>query len=85
MRVSFDTMLARIKKRGRSFEQIDENPDLYDYYKELNKRYDDWFDAYDRSPKVQIDGDRFDFVADAEARAKVLEMIDSKLAEVQDK
>ena len=51
----------------------------------MNKRYDDWFDAYDRSPKVQIDGDRFDFVADAEARAKVLEMIDSKLAEVQDK
>lgn len=85
VRVSFDTMLARIKKRGRSFEQIDENPDLYDYYKELNKRYDDWFDAYDRSPKVQINGDRFDFVADAEARAKVLEMIDSKLAEVQDK
>lgn len=85
VRVSLDTMLARIKKRGRSFEQIDENPDLYDYYKELNKRYDDWFDAYDRSPKVQIDGDRFDFVADAEARAKVLEMIDSKLAEVQDK
>ena len=85
VRVSFDTMLARIKKRGRSFEQIDENPDLYDYYKELNKRYDDWFDAYDRSPKVQNDGDRFDFVADAEARAKVLEMIDSKLAEVQDK
>lgn len=85
VRVSFDTMLARIKKRGRSFEQIDENPDLYDYYKELNKRYDDWFDAFDRSPKVQIDGDRFDFVADAEARAKVLEMIDSKLAEVQDK
>lgn len=85
VRVSFDTMLARIKKRGRSFEQIDENPDLYDYYKELNKRYDDWFDAYDRSPKVQIDGDRFDFVSDADARAKVLEMIDSKLAEVQDK
>ena len=85
VRVSFDTMLARIKKRGRSFEQIDDNPDLYDYYKELNKRYDDWFDAYDRSPKVQIDGDRFDFVSDADARAKVLEMIDSKLAEVQDK
>ena len=85
VRVSFDTMLARIKKRGRSFEQIDDNPDLYDYYKELNKRYDDWFDAYDRSPKVQIDGDRFDFVSDADARAKVLEMIDNKLAEVQDK
>ena len=85
VRVSFDTMLARIKKRGRSFEQIDENPGLYDYYKELNKRYDDWFAAYDRSPKVQIDGDQFDFVSDRDARATVLEMIDRKLAEVQAK
>ncbi|MGO3624865.1 MAG: deoxynucleoside kinase, partial [Leuconostoc falkenbergense] len=32
VRVSFDTMLARIKKRGRSYEQIDENPSLYEYY-----------------------------------------------------
>ena len=85
VRVSFDTMLARIKKRGRSFEQIDENPGLYDYYKELNKRYDDWFAAYDRSPKVQIDGDQFDFVSDRDARTTVLEMIDRKLAEVQAK
>lgn len=85
VRVSFDTMLARIKKRGRSFEQIDENPGLYDYYQELNKRYDDWFAAYDRSPKVQIDGDQFDFVSDRDARATVLEMIDRKLAEVQAK
>lgn len=83
VRVSFDTMLSRIKKRGRSFEQIDENPELFAYYQELNKRYDDWFEAYDRSPKVQIDGDRFDFVSDAAARAIVLDMIDSKLAEVQ--
>ncbi|MFT9389519.1 MULTISPECIES: deoxynucleoside kinase [Leuconostoc] len=82
VRVSFETMLSRIKKRGRSFEQIDENPELFAYYQELNKRYDDWFEAYDRSPKVQIDGDRFDFVSDAAARAIVLDMIDSKLAEV---
>lgn len=82
VRVSFETMLSRIKKRGRSFEQIDENPELFAYYQELNKRYDDWFEAYDRSPKVQIDGDRFDFVSDVAARAIVLDMIDSKLAEV---
>ena len=34
--VSFDTMLARIQKRGRDFEQIDHDPSLYDYYKTLN-------------------------------------------------
>ncbi len=85
VRVSFDTMLERIEKRGRSFEQIADNPDLYEYYKELNKRYDAWFEAYDRSPKVQIDGDRFDFVMSEEARDKVLDMIDTKLSEVNTK
>ncbi len=80
MRVSFETMLSRIKIRGRSFEQIDENPELFDYYQELNRRYDAWFDAYDRSPKIQIDGDRFDFVEDELSRDKVLDMIDTKLA-----
>ncbi|WP_312979552.1 deoxynucleoside kinase [Leuconostoc falkenbergense] len=81
VRVSFDTMLARIKKRGRSYEQIDENPSLYEYYQELNSRYDDWFENYDRSPKIQIDGDRFDFVENPEARAEVFDMIDAKLSE----
>ena len=81
VRVSFDTMLARIKKRGRSFEQVEANPGLYDYYKELNSRYDDWFAAYDRSPKIQIDGDHFDFVENEESGAKVLDMIDAKLAQ----
>lgn len=81
VRVRFDTMLARIKKRGRSYEQIDENPSLYEYYQELNSRYDDWFENYDRSPKIQIDGDRFDFVENPEARAEVFDMIDAKLSE----
>lgn len=82
VRVSFETMLDRIKKRGRSFEQIDKNPELYDYYKELNRRYDEWFDSYNRSPKIQIDGDKFDFVTDELAREKVLDAIDKKLADV---
>lgn len=82
VRVSFDTMLDRIEKRGRSFEQIADNPDLYDYYKELNKRYDAWFEAYNRSPKIQIDGDQFDFVMDNSARDQVLNIIDAKLLEI---
>ncbi|MFT9030955.1 deoxynucleoside kinase [Leuconostoc pseudomesenteroides] len=81
VRVSFDTMLTRIKKRGRSYEQIDENPSLYEYYQALNSRYDDWFENYDRSPKIQIDGDRFDFVENPKARAEVFDMIDAKLSE----
>lgn len=82
VRVSFETMLERIAKRGREFEQLENNSYLYDYYKDLNARYDAWFEAYDRSPKIQIDGDRFDFVDDEQARDIVLDMIDEKLAQL---
>ena len=80
--VSFDTMLARIQKRGRDFEQIDHDPSLYDYYKTLNERYIAWFEGYDRSPKLSIDGDKYDFVNDPEAAKKVLSLIDEKVDEL---
>lgn len=79
IQVSFDTMLDRIKKRGRSFEQIDKDPSLYNYYKELNERYQKWYDQYDLSPKMVIDGDKYDFVEDDHAASDVLRQIDQKL------
>lgn len=79
IQVSFDTMLDRIKKRGRSFEQIDKDPSLYNYYKELNTRYQQWYDQYDLSPKMVIDGDKYDFVEDDQAADEVLLQIDRKL------
>ncbi|CAK1244412.1 deoxynucleoside kinase [Fructobacillus evanidus] len=82
VRVSLDTMLARIKKRGRPYEQIEQDPDLYQYYADLNARYDAWFDQYDRSPKLQINGDELNFVEDAAAEEKVLALVDQKLAEL---
>lgn len=82
--VSFETMLDRIKKRGRPYEQINYDDSLYDYYKELNKRYTQWFDEYSESPKIQIDGDALDFVGDVSARETVLTMIEEKLNEISD-
>lgn len=67
IKVSFETMLARIEKRGREFEQLSYDPSLYDYYKELNKRYEAWYQNYDESPKMEIDGDALNFVEDEEA------------------
>ena len=55
---------------------------MYDYYKSLNERYVAWFDAYDRSPKLSIDGDQYDFVADESAAKKVLALIDQKISEL---
>ena len=74
IRVSFETMLERIEKRGREYEQLTFDPSLYDYYKELNKRYDQWYEEYNESPKIQIDGDQFNFVEDPQA-AQALSLI----------
>ncbi|MGX7199379.1 deoxynucleoside kinase [Enterococcus nangangensis] len=80
--VSLDTMLKRIQKRGRDYEQLSYDGSLYDYYKELNSRYVKWYDDYDYSPKMKIDGDRYDFMESLEDRAAVLAQIKTKLKEL---
>lgn len=80
--ISFDTMLKRIKKRGRSYEQVDKDPSLFNYYKELDARYVDWYNKYDKSPKMMINGDELDFVEDQDAQRKVLQLVDQKMAEL---
>lgn len=78
--ISFDTMLKRIKKRGRPYEQWEKDPALYEYYQELDQRYYEWYDQYDKSPKMVVDGDQYDFVEDASAQKTVLRQIDDKMA-----
>ncbi|MFD1484753.1 deoxynucleoside kinase [Lacticaseibacillus baoqingensis] len=80
IRVSFETMLDRIKRRGRPYEQLDADPTLYAYYQELNQRYDQWYDDYNESPKMQINGDALDFVGNDLDRQKVIAKIDARLA-----
>ncbi len=82
VKVSFDKMLERIKKRGRQFEQLEYDPSLYDYYKELNSRYDTWFEDFDICPKIQIDGDKYDFVEDEQSKIHVLQQIKEKLKDI---
>lgn len=77
--VSFEKMLERIGKRGRSFEQIDSNPDLYKYYQQVHSEYPKWYDNYDISPKIRIDGDKLDFVKNTDDLQAVFDMIDSEL------
>lgn len=77
--VSFDTMLSRISLRGRDFEQIDDQPELKAYYHQVHGEYPDWYEKYNASPKIRINGDEIDFVNNTEHLQKVLSTIDSEL------
>lgn len=80
--VSFDKMLERIEKRGRSFEQVDDNPGLEDYYAQVHGEYPDWYENYHVSPKMKIDGNQLDFVQNPDDLKTVLEMVENKLKEL---
>ena len=79
---SFETILYRIKKRGRDYEQIDNNPELKDYYYKMCSAYQDWYQEYDASPKMKIDLDKYD-LEDPQNVATVLGMIDERLAQIR--
>ncbi|WP_347284015.1 deoxynucleoside kinase [Lactobacillus taiwanensis] len=80
--VSYDTMIKRIQKRGREYEQVENDPSLVEYYQRLLHYYDLWKEEYNASPILVIDGDKYDFVNSEEDRNKVLDMIESKLVEL---
>ena len=77
--VNFETMLNRIKMRGRDFEQIEDNPELLDYYRQVHSEYPAWFDVYDKSPKIRIDGTIYDFVNNSDDLNTVLKQIEKAL------
>ncbi|WP_125772428.1 deoxynucleoside kinase [Companilactobacillus furfuricola] len=79
--ISYDTMIKRIEKRGRDYEQPEQDPSLVEYYHNLLSRYDDWYDQYDYSPKMKINGDQLDYVENEDDLKIVLNQIDTKLSE----
>lgn len=62
--VDFETMLSRIKQRGREFEQFDNNDALRDYYYQVWQEYQTWYDQYDLSEKIKIDVKEHDLVTE---------------------
>ena len=78
IKVSYDTMLKRIRKRGRDYEQIESDPTLPEYYQNLLQYYDRWLKWYDKSPIMVIDGDKYDFVANPDDRNQILDDIEDQ-------
>ena len=74
----FETILYRIKKRGRDYEQFDDNDALRQYYFRMWSAYRDWFDAYDASPKIKIDLQTFDLEQEKNQEV-ILQQIDQAL------
>ena len=74
---SFETVLSRIKLRGREFE-IDDS--LVEYYKFLWSDYDNWVNNhYNASDVLIIDMDTMDVVNSEEDKYKLIKMVEERL------
>ena len=83
IKVSYETMIKRITKRGRKYELIENDPSLISYYKKLLKYYNDWMNSYSVSPLLVLDGDQYDFVGNMTDQVKVLELIEERLLKLK--
>ena len=82
IKVSYETMIKRIEKRGRDYELVEKDPSLVDYYQRLLACYDEWMNDYKASPLLVIDGDQYDFVDSLPDRVEVFDTIENKLHEL---
>lgn len=80
---SFETILDHIRKRGREFEQIEDDSELLAYYELLFKNYEQWYKEYDQSPKIKINIDTFDIVNNSGDEEQVIAIIEKALLEVR--
>lgn len=71
---NFDNTIARIKSRGRDFEQAISDED-YTYFKELQSRYYQWYLDYDKSNKLLLDANSLDYVHNPADADKVIKLI----------
>ena len=75
LRASVPTLLDRIQKRGRSYEEeIDPG-----YLEQLNELYEDWIQNFQCCPVLTVPGDDLDFVANGGHLNLILQKMDEKL------
>jgi len=79
LHADFDTIISRISKRGRDYEQVDNNDGLLEYYRTLWNEYQEWYDNYDISPKIKIDVGLHDLSTE-NGKADTLKKIKSELS-----
>lgn len=78
LETSVDSVIEKIKKRGRDYEQIVER----EYWENLNREYIDYFNYYNISPILRINTDNLDYVNNKEDREYIIRVIREKLDEI---
>lgn len=78
---SFETVIDRIRRRGREYE-LDE--ELVEYYRFLWRDYDDWvMNHYNASQVIIIDMDKTDIVGNLKDRENMILQVEAKLKEIR--
>ena len=75
LRSSVPTLVEQIQKRGREYE----NSIRLDYLTQLNKRYEEWIENYDKGNLLIIDVDDLNFSENGEDLGSIIEKIDAKM------
>ena len=75
LRASVPTLVEQIQKRGREYE----NSIRLDYLSQLNKRYEDWIENYDKGNLLIIDVDDLNFSENEEDLGSVIEKVDAAI------
>lgn len=75
LRASLETLLERIRRRGRSYErQIS-----VEYLTQLNTLYEAWFQSFTLCPVLTVPADRLDFVANGDHLSLIINRIFERL------
>lgn len=75
LETSVDGAIAKIKKRGRDYEQIVPR----EYWENLDKNYREYFDNYNLSEIIKINVDNLDFLENEKDREYIFSLIDERL------
>jgi len=76
LRASISTLVGRIKKRGRDYEQTIKR----DYLSQLNQAYEAWISDFSLCPVLTIPTDNLDFVSMPKHMDLILRKVEEKIA-----
>ena len=78
LKTDTDTAIKRIQERGRDFELIVER----EYWENLNKQYEEYFEEYNLSPLLVIDASKYDMVNSEEDKNHIVNLVKKEMSKI---